>query len=129
VWGALDTLGAERIDHGVRSLEDAELVERLVVNRIPLTVCPLSNVRLHVVETIADHPLRHMMDVGLLVCVNSDDPAYFGGYVADNYRALVEGLGFGRTEIVKLARNSILASFLPDDRKQELLAEIDTLAG
>jgi adenosine deaminase len=129
VWGALDTLGAERIDHGVRSLEDADLVERLVVNRIPLTVCPLSNVRLHVVETIADHPLRHMLDTGLLVCVNSDDPAYFGGYVADNYRALVEGLGFGRAEIVMLARNSILASFLPHDRKQELLAEIDTLAG
>lgn len=128
IWGALNTLGVERIDHGVRCLEDPELVARLREDQIPLTVCPLSNVRLRVVDTIADHPMRRLMDEGLLVTVNSDDPAYFGGYVADNYRALVDGLGFGPDEIVTLARNSIIASFLGDDRKQELLAEIDRIA-
>jgi adenosine deaminase len=126
IRAALD-VGVERIDHGVRSLEDPALVSRLRDERIPLTVCPLSNVRLKVVDTIADHPMRRLMDEDLLVCVNSDDPAYFGGYVADNYRALVEGLGFGRREVVALARNSIIASFLPEDRKTELLAGIDAL--
>lgn len=128
IWGALNTLGVERVDHGVRCLEDPALVTRLREEQIPLTVCPLSNVRLRVVDTMADHPMRRLMDEGLLVTVNSDDPAYFGGYVADNYRALVEGLGFGKDEIVTLARNSINASFLDDDRKQELLEEIDRVS-
>jgi adenosine deaminase len=128
VMGALDVLGAERIDHGVRALEDPALVARLRDERIPLTVCPLSNLRLRVVETMADHPMRRLMDEGLLVCVNSDDPAYFGGYVADNYRALVEGLGFGKDEIVTLARNSIEASFLPVERKRDLLGDIEAIA-
>ncbi|MEX2280423.1 MAG: adenosine deaminase [Acidimicrobiia bacterium] len=128
IWGALNTLGVERVDHGVRCLEDPELVARLRDERIPLTVCPLSNVRLKVVEDIADHPMRRLMDEGLVVTVNSDDPAYFGGYVADNYRALVEGLEFGKDELVALARNSIIASFLDADRKQELLDEIDRIA-
>ncbi|MEX0757252.1 MAG: adenosine deaminase [Acidimicrobiia bacterium] len=128
IWGALNTLGVERVDHGVRCLEDPELVTRLRDEQIPLTVCPLSNVRLKVVEEIADHPMRRLMDEGLVVTVNSDDPAYFGGYVADNYRALVEGLGFGKDELVMLARNSIIASFLDTDRKQELLDEISVLA-
>ena len=129
IRGALDVLGAERIDHGVRALEDPELVARLRDERIPLTVCPLSNLRLRVVETMTDHPMRRLMAAGLLVCVNSDDPAYFGGYVADNYRALVEGLGFSKDEIVTLARNSIEASFLPADRKRELLDDVETTAG
>lgn len=129
IRGALDTLGAERIDHGVRCLEDPDLVDRLREERIPLTVCPLSNLRLRVVASMDEHPLRTLMDEGVLVCVNSDDPAYFGGYVADNYRALVESLGFGREELVRLSRNSIEASFLPTDRKKSLLAEIDALAG
>lgn len=128
VRGALDTLGVERIDHGVRSLEDPDLVARLRAERIPLTVCPLSNLRLCVVPDMASHPMRRLMDAGLLVCVNSDDPAYFGGYVADNYRALVEGLGFGREEIVTLARNSIEASFLDPARKNLLLDEISEMA-
>jgi adenosine deaminase len=128
ITGALDVLGVSRIDHGVRSLEDPALVARLRQEQIPLTVCPLSNVVLHVVERIEDHPMRRLMDEGLIVCVNSDDPAYFGGYVADNYRALVTGLGFGREEIVALARNSIVASFLDEDRKADLLHEIDDLA-
>jgi adenosine deaminase len=128
ITGALDVLGVSRIDHGVRSLEDPALVARLRQEQIPLTVCPLSNVVLHVVERIEDHPMRRLMDEGLIVCVNSDDPAYFGGYVADNYRALVTGLGFGREEIVALARNSIVASFLDEDRKADLLQEIEDLA-
>jgi adenosine deaminase len=113
----------------VRALEDPELVARLRDEQIPLTVCPLSNLRLRVVETMADHPMRRLMDEGLLVCVNSDDPAYFGGYVADNYRALVEGLGFSKDEIVALARNSIEASFLPVERKRDLLGDIEAIAG
>lgn len=124
IHGALDTLGVDRIDHGVRCLDDPALVARLRERQIPLTVCPLSNVRLRVVETMAEHPLPRLLDEGLLVTVNSDDPAYFGGYVADNYRALVDGLGFGRQEILRLAGNSIEASFLPRDRKDALLAEI-----
>lgn len=128
VRGALDALGAERIDHGVRSLEDPELVARLREERIPLTVCPLSNLRLRVVDSMEAHPMRTMLDEGLVVSVNSDDPAYFGGYVADNYRALVEHIGFGRDELVTLARNSIESSFLPDDRKSALIAEIESVA-
>ncbi|MEX1006127.1 MAG: adenosine deaminase [Acidimicrobiia bacterium] len=128
IRSALDVLGAERIDHGVRCLADPALVERLRAERIPLTVCPLSNLRLRVVGSMGEHPMRTLMDEGLLVCVNSDDPAYFGGYIADNYRALVEGLGFGPEELVGLARNSIEASFLPASRKQSLLDEIDQLS-
>lgn len=125
VWGALDVLGAERIDHGVRSLEDPELVARLVRDRVPLTVCPLSNVALRVVDRLEDHQLPRMMEAGLLVSVNSDDPAYFGGYVGSNYRGLVDGLGFGQDELTTLARNSIESSFLSEDRKKELLAEVE----
>jgi adenine deaminase len=124
VRGALDALGALRIDHGVRALEDPDLVRRLVAEQIPLTVCPLSNLRLRGVETLEDHPLRRMMDAGLLVTVNSDDPAYFGGYVADNYLAVHRALDLGRDHLVTLARNSIAASFLGDTEKAALQDEI-----
>jgi adenosine deaminase len=124
VVGALDVLGAERIDHGVRSLEDPDLVARLVRDQVPLTVCPLSNVALQVVPRLEDHPLPAMMEAGLQVSVNSDDPAYFGGYVGDNYQGLVVSLGFGAREIVALAANSITSSFLASDRKTELLDEL-----
>lgn len=127
VIGALDTLGAERIDHGVRSLEDDALVERLRREQIPLTVCPLSNVALRVVDRVADHPLPRMMDVGLLVGVNSDDPAYFGGYVGENYVALHDDLGFMEQRLAELAANSIRSSFLSDGQKQEILAEFEAL--
>ncbi|NIR37104.1 MAG: adenosine deaminase, partial [Actinobacteria bacterium] len=123
VWEALDVLGVERIDHGVRSEEDAALVERLVADQIPLTVCPLSNVRLRVFDRIEDHNLRRLLDLGLLVTVNSDDPAYFGGYVADNYRAVRDGLGMSDDELRRLARNSIEASFLSDDAKAALRSD------
>jgi adenosine deaminase len=121
---ALDVLGAERIDHGVRCLEDPDLVARLAREQIPLTVCPLSNVALKVVDSLPDHPLPALIDAGLLVCLNSDDPAYFGGYVGDNYRGVQAGLGLGDEAIVGLARNSITASFLDERRKRELLDQV-----
>ena len=127
VTGALDVLGVERIDHGVRSVDDPDLVERLRRDRIPLTVCPLSNVALRVVDRVADHPLPQMMDADLLVSVHSDDPAYFGGYVGENYFALADDLGFGEQRLAMLAANSIESSFLQEDRKNELLAEIETV--
>lgn len=126
VTGALDVLGVERIDHGVRSLEDPELVDRLRRERVPLTVCPLSNVALRVVDRVVDHPLPEMMEADLLVSVNSDDPAYFGGYVGENYYALADDLGFGEQRLAMLAANSIASSFLDDDRKKDLLAEVES---
>ncbi|QCB52180.1 adenosine deaminase [Rhodococcus sp. PAMC28707] len=111
IWQALDLLGAERIDHGVRCLEDEALVNRLVEDEIPLTVCPFSNVRLKVVDTLADHPIRQMIERGLVVTVNSDDPAYFGGYVDDNFAALTDQVGLTEREREILYDNSIRASF------------------
>ena len=111
VWGALDSLGAERIDHGIRSLEDADLVRRLVEEQIPLTICPQSNLKLMVVNDLSEHPLKRMLDVGLNVSIHSDDPAYFGAYLADNYRNAATALGLGADEITRLAENSIRSSF------------------
>jgi adenosine deaminase len=127
VTGALDVLGVERVDHGVRCLEDPDLVARLRREQIPLTVCPLSNVSLRVVDHVADHPLPQMMEENLLVSVNSDDPAYFGGYVGENYHALFDDLGFTEERLALLAANSIRSSFLPDVEKERLLAEFDEL--
>ena len=121
---ALDLLGAERIDHGVRCLEDPALVARLASERVPLTVCPLSNVRLRVVGELAEHPLRRMLDSGLMVCVNSDDPAYFGGYLDDNLRACADALTLSPAELHTLAANSVNASFAPEPRKRELLEQL-----
>jgi adenosine deaminase len=124
---ALDVLGAERIDHGLSCMKDPELVERLVRERVPLTVCPLSNVRLRAVDTLAEHPLPAMLDAGLLCAVNSDDPAYFGGYVDDNFHAVHETLGLSHDRLRELARNSFLASFLEHDeeRRARYLAEVE----
>ncbi|MFK4110467.1 adenosine deaminase [Streptomyces sp. NPDC002176] len=124
---ALDLLGVERVDHGLRSMEDPELVERLVRDRIPLTLCPLSNVRLRTVDTLADHPLPAMLEAGLMCTVNSDDPAYFGGYVGDNFHAVRDTLGLSEDRMRELARNSFLASFLEDDepRRARYLAEVE----
>jgi adenosine deaminase len=122
---ALDLLGVERIDHGVRCMEDAELVDRLRAEQVPLTVCPLSNVRLRVVPDLARHPLPAMLDAGLMVTVNSDDPAYFGGYVEDNFEALRADLGLTEATVRLLAVNSVNASFLDESRRRALLAEID----
>jgi adenosine deaminase len=125
VWEALDLLGVGRIDHGNRALDDAALVERLARERLALTVCPLSNVRLRVVDDLAAHPLRRMMDRGLTVTVNSDDPAYFGGYVNDNYHAVAEALQLSREEIAAIARNGIQASLMTPSEKADTLAELD----
>lgn len=125
VRDALDLLKVERIDHGVRSEEDPELLQRLVDSQTPLTVCPLSNLKLRVVDDIRQHNLARLLRRGLCITVNSDDPAYFGGYLADNYLAVAEALSLDRAELGTLARNSILASFLPDTEKQALLADLD----
>ncbi|WP_405767998.1 adenosine deaminase [Streptomyces sp. NBC_01538] len=124
---ALDVLGVERVDHGLRCMEDPELVARLVRERVPLTLCPLSNVRLRAVDVLADHPLPAMLEAGLLCTVNSDDPAYFGGYVGDNFGAVREALGLGEERLRELARNSFLASFLDDDQelRARYLAEVE----
>jgi adenine deaminase len=125
VWEALDVLKVRRIDHGVRSIEDAQLVSRLVEEQIPLTVCPLSNVKLRVFPNLKSHNLKQLLDRGLLVTVNSDDPAYFGGYVADNFQASAAALDLSREQQLKLARNSFVASFLPDETKRAYLDELD----
>ncbi|NBM14832.1 adenosine deaminase [Streptomyces sp. GC420] len=125
---ALDLLGVERVDHGLRCVEDPELVRRLARERVPLTLCPLSNVRLRAVGTLKEHPLPHMMAAGLLCTVNSDDPAYFGGYVGDNFDAVGRTLGLGPEQLRELARNSFLAAFLDDDeeRRARCLAEVES---
>jgi adenine deaminase len=126
IWQALDVLGAERIDHGVRCLEDARLVRRLASERIPLTVCPLSNIKLRVFEELEQHPLARMLAHDLCATVNSDDPAYFGGYIGENFTASAAALGLEDEAIVQLARNSFSGSFLDDAAKSRYLAEIDT---
>jgi adenosine deaminase len=128
VWEALDLLKVDRIDHGNRSLEDEQLVEVLRERAIPLTVCPLSNLRLAVVKTLDAHPLARMLAAGLKVTVNSDDPAYFGGYVNDNYLQVADAVGLTTEDIVTLARNSFEASFLPDERKRECDQEVLSVA-
>ena len=125
VWEALDLLRVARVDHGVRSLEDAELVERLRRQRVPLTVCPFSNVRLRVVDKLEDHPLKKMLEAGLVVTVNSDDPAYFGGYVGQNFDGVAAALALTDEQIVTLAKNSFEASFLDDATKRGFYGEID----
>jgi len=122
---ALDLLQVVRIDHGIRSLDDPSLVERLVAAQTPLTVCPLSNVKLRAVDTMAMHPIKGMLEAGLFVTVNSDDPPYFGGYVNENFRAIQEALGFTDEELAQMARNSFQASFLEPEEKARHIAAID----
>jgi len=128
IYEALDLLKVKRIDHGVRCEEDARLCERLVRERVPLTVCPLSNVKLAVFGSMAGHNLKRLLDRGLVVTVNSDDPAYFGGYIAENYLGAACALGLARGDIARLARNSIEASFLGADAKRGWLSRIDAYA-
>lgn len=125
IRGALDALKVERIDHGNNALEDARLVERLVAAGVPLTLCPLSNLKLRVIDKMTDHPLKKMLELGLHVTLNSDDPAYFGGYVNENYLAVAEAFDLDRAALGQLARNSITASFAGPRRRQALLAEIE----
>ncbi|MBP9718400.1 adenosine deaminase [Candidatus Gracilibacteria bacterium] len=125
VWEALNLLRAARIDHGNNALQDESLVKELVQKRIPLTVCPLSNLKLKVVKDLHEHPLKKMMEAGLLVSINSDDPAYFGGYIADNYQAITEALNLSKEEIIQLAKNSFQSSFLTADEKREMITKIE----
>lgn len=125
---ALDLLGSERIDHGVRCIEDPGLTERLVQEQIPLTVCPLSNVRLRVFDTMADHDLKKLLDLGLRITLNSDDPAYFGGYITENFLVAQEALILDRDDIFTLARNSFLAAFLTPEEKNRYLEDLERFA-
>ncbi|HTW06683.1 MAG TPA: adenosine deaminase [Acidimicrobiales bacterium] len=124
VQEALDVLGVARIDHGNRSIEDEVLVERLVADEVPLTLCPLSNVMLGVVRRLADHPVANMLERGLLVTINSDDPAYFGGYIGENYRQLIGTFDLDRTTVARLAKNAVSAAFIDGTRRSGLLEEV-----
>ena len=128
VWEALDVLKARRIDHGVRSIEDERLVGRLVEEQIPLTVCPLSNVKLRVFPNLSSHNLKQLLDRGLLVTVNSDDPAYFGGYVAENFQAAAAALDLSRDQLLTLARNSFVASFVSEEQRRAYLGDVERFA-
>jgi adenosine deaminase len=125
VWEALDVLGVERVDHGNHSVDDEALVSRLARDRVPLTMCPLSNLKLRVVDDLAHHPLRRLMSKDVLVTVNSDDPAYFGGYVNDNYRAIEKALALTRDELVAIARNSFVAAMMSGTDRRAALAAFD----
>ena len=122
---ALDVLKVERIDHGVRCLEDPELTRRLAREKIALTVCPLSNVKLRVFDQVGDHNLRALLDAGLVATVNSDDPAYFGGYINENFTQVFDALGLEREHARQLARNGFAASFLDAAQKKRYLDEVD----
>jgi len=122
---ALDLLKVSRIDHGVRCMEDPKLVERLAAGRIPLTVCPISNVKLRVFPSLKEHNLKKMLDSGLCVTVNSDDPAYFGGYIEENFMAVQQALNLDQHDLYRLTKNAFLASFLRTDEKQTLVEELN----
>jgi adenosine deaminase len=123
----LDILKVERIDHGVRCLEDPALVERLAREQIPLTVCPLSNIKLRVFDTLEQHNLKKLLGAGLCATINSDDPAYFGGYIGENFLQTQQALNLSAGEIFTLTRNSFTASFLSDVDKQRHIDNIDQL--
>ena len=128
VWEALNELNVDRIDHGNRSLEDDMLVKRLVDEQMTLTVCPLSNLSLCVVNDLAAHPLKRMLQLGLRATVNSDDPAYFGGYLNENYRQIAEALKLSADDIVTLARNSFMGAFMDEAQRAEHLAAVEDIA-
>lgn len=128
IWQAIRDLQVERIDHGVKCTEDETLMEYLRDNQLPLTVCPLSNVKLCVVESLSQHNIKTLLDAGLCVTVNSDDPSYFGGYLNDNFNQLVDCLDLSQGEVVTLVKNSFRASFLPEADKQQWVEMITSLA-
>lgn len=127
VWEALDLLKVNRVDHGVRSEEDPKLMQRLIAEKMPLTVCPLSNLKLCVVNDMADHNIRRLLQQGVHVTVNSDDPSYFGGYMNDNFIAIAEALAINNDELKQLAINSFEASFISDEDKQTWVEKIKAL--
>ncbi len=126
VCEAIDILGVQRIDHGNRALEDSALTARIASERIPLTVCPLSNRALQTCPDLTLHPLKRMLEQGLLVTVNSDDPSYFGGYLNENFVAIQQALALTESDIATLARNSFLASFMPDQEKMAAVEKFDS---
>ena len=128
MWQAIDLLKVQRIDHGLAALQDPLLMAELTHTRLPLTVCPLSNLKLCVVDDLRDHPLKKMLDAGLCVTINSDDPAYFGGYMNENWTQTVQALQMDRDDVVAIARNSFEASFINDQRRAECLAELRRVA-
>jgi adenine deaminase len=125
IWEALNLLKVDRIDHGNRSLDDDKLVSELVRRQIALTLCPLSNVELRVIPKMEDHPVKKMMDKGMLVTINSDDPAYFGGYMNENYLATAKALDLSKHDVYMLSRNAFIASFIDEEHRQGLLVQLD----
>ncbi len=125
VWEAINLLKISRIDHGNRSLEDDQLIKHIVEKQIPLTVCPLSNLELKVVDDLKDHPMLQLMEAGLMVTINSDDPAYFGGYMNENYIQIAAALNLSKKQITELAKNSFKASFLSDVEKEKLMNQVE----
>lgn len=124
VWEAINLLDVKRIDHGVRSIEDPKLIDYLVEHQIPLTVCPLSNIKLCVFDEMGQHNIKQLLDLGVRVTVNSDDPAYFGGYMNENFLATQAGLDLSKKDLYQISRNAIEAAFISEERRQELLAEL-----
>ena len=120
IWSALDVLNVQRIDHGIRAIDDPDLMLRLIESQMPLTICPLSNVKLRVFDAMASHTILDMLDLGVCVTVNSDDPSYFGGYMTENFLALYDSLELSRDQAIRLINNSIDASFAEGSRKKEL---------
>jgi len=128
IWEAIKLLKVSRVDHGNQAIEDEELLGELARKRIPLTMCPLSNLRLGVVKSLEMHPLKKMMEKGVVVTVNSDDPAYFGGYINENFLAIQKALGLDKHQIFELAKNSFQASFLGEHEKREMMAKLEKYA-
>ena len=126
IWSSLDVLNVQRIDHGIRAIDDPDLMLRLIESQMPLTICPLSNVKLRVFDTMASHTILDMLDLGVCVTVNSDDPSYFGGYMTENFLALYDSLELSRDQAIRLINNSIDASFAEDSRKKELSSLLQT---
>ncbi len=127
VWEALNLLNVKRIDHGVQSINDKELIAELVKKQMPLTVCPLSNLKLKVVSDLKDLPLKRMLDKNMMVTINSDDPSYFGGYVNQNYLEVAQALNLSKDDILLLAKNSFTSSFLSDAEKKNYFDKVDTI--
>ena len=125
IWEAINLLKVSRIDHGVQSMKDPELLKYLADKQIPLTVCPLSNIKLKVFDSMAQHNLKQLLNLGICATVNSDDPSYFGGYINENYQQAQEALDLNRSELYQLAKNSFEASFLPPESKQTFITELD----
>lgn len=125
IWEAIDILKVARIDHGNHCMDDEKLVQELIYRKIPLTLCPLSNLKLKIIQNLKDHPVKKMMEKGLIVTINSDDPAYFGGYIEENYRAIVQALHMSKEDIYHLAKNSFNASFLDEEEKKHMIKKVD----